>query len=257
MLAYGGNDYKPPTSVQYSLGIQHQLSQAVTFGVQYAGDTTYHQNIQKHINTVPLNDPNRINICGAACGSTTPYNQTDQDRFFPGFGDIALLENTARGHYDSLRVALRATNLHRLTLSAAYTYSHGIDITSNDRWDSVSNPFNLQYDRGNSQLDRRHIAVFSYIYELPLLRNSSGMMKSLVGGWHLSGVSTFETGTPLNITYGLDNLGLGGGTTNRRRREDILSEDAGEMVQHFCTCGSCAIAVRYVGPQSNLRTWQG
>jgi hypothetical protein len=40
-------------------------------------------------------------------------------------------------------------------------------------------------------------------------------VKALLGGWTLSGIATFESGTPISINAPNDNLGLGGGTTNR------------------------------------------
>jgi hypothetical protein len=55
------------------------------------------------------------------------------------------------------------------------------------------------------------------VYDLPFAQHSSNMAyKTLVGGWGISGVTVFQTGNPIQITYnGTDTLGLGGGTTNR------------------------------------------
>ena len=39
--------------------------------------------------------------------------------------------------------------------------------------DSVSNPFDLGYDRGSGGLDRRHILKLNYIYNMPFFANSS------------------------------------------------------------------------------------
>jgi len=37
----------------------------------------------------------------------------------------------------------------------------------------------------------------------------------VLGGWELSSIATFESGNPISISGGPDNLGYGGGTANR------------------------------------------
>jgi hypothetical protein len=211
-----GNNFKLPTSIQYSFMIQRQLRQDATFSVAYVGNSNYHQPEALNINTVPLNDPNRLAICGGNCSYTgSPYNP-NLDRFYPGFAGITQVEAAGNSNYHSLQLSLRMNEWKGLTVSGAYTYSHSIDEVDLDLNASLSNPFNRLYDRGSSAQDRRHVATISYIYTLPFLRNSSHFVaKSLLGGWELSGITLFETGTPLNVTLGFDNLGLGGGTTNR------------------------------------------
>jgi hypothetical protein len=54
------------------------------------------------------------------------------------------------------------------------------------------------------------------MYDFPFLRNSTNRTKkALLGGWQLSGIYTLESGTPFSIGGGPDNLGYGGGTSNR------------------------------------------
>jgi hypothetical protein len=45
--------------------------------------------------------------------------------------------------------------------------------------------------------------------------HSHFVTKSLLGAWDILGVTLFQTGVPLSVTLGYDNLVLGGGTTNR------------------------------------------
>jgi hypothetical protein len=54
------------------------------------------------------------------------------------------------------------------------------------------------------------------VYNIPFFMHADSFAeRSVLGGWVFSGVTTFETGLPANVTYGTDTLGLGGGTTNR------------------------------------------
>jgi hypothetical protein len=48
---------------------------------------------------------------------------------------------------------------------------------------------------------------------LPLFSKSSGLTKTALGGWEWSGITTFQTGIPFNVTNGMvgDNAGVGNG----------------------------------------------
>ncbi len=58
--------------------------------------------------------------------------------------------------------------------------------------------------------------MISYVYELPFLKSDNHkVLRSVAGGWTVSGITMFETGTPLTVGLGYDNLGLGGSTNSR------------------------------------------
>jgi hypothetical protein len=145
-------------------------------------------------------------------------------RIFRGFAGITQVENSTNSNYNSLQGSLRMENRFALTLQLSYTYSHEIDIQSGDLGSTtqqgaggnLSNPFDTQYDRGSGVIDFRHVFNANFIYYLPFAKHSdSAAMRLLAGGWQLSGVTTAQSGNPLNVTYSPDTLGLGGGTTNR------------------------------------------
>jgi hypothetical protein len=52
-------------------------------------------------------------------------------------------------------------------------------------------------------VDVRHIGVLSFVYDLPIFRNSGNRFaKSVVGGWELAALWTVQSGLPLQITLG-------------------------------------------------------
>lgn len=220
-LAY--SDYQLPTSMQYSFQIQQQLSARTVFSIGYVGDSNYHQPDVRNINTVPLNDPNRLAICGGNCGYTGAAYNANFDRQYPGFAGITMTEAATGSNYNSLQLSLNVQDWHGLMLQAAYTWSRELDYTTADL-NTLSDPFNRAYDYGPGSFNRTQIAIFSYNYDLPFFRNTShALTHALLGGWSLSGITMFETGTPLNITMSADTLGLGGGTTNRPNAVGALS----------------------------------
>ena len=82
-------------------------------------------------------------------------------------------------------------NRHNLTMQFAYTWSHEIDIQSGDLGSTniagsggtVSNPFNLRYDRGSGVLDRRLIFNVNYDYRLPFWLHGGNWLEHGVLEW--------------------------------------------------------------------------
>ncbi|MGH9510736.1 MAG: carboxypeptidase regulatory-like domain-containing protein [Terriglobales bacterium] len=222
--------YKNPGTAMFSLGVQRQLSQSVIAVVQYVGSRGWHQSIDIPINTLPLTDP-----CNAAnpndlCLPNQPYDlrQNVQKgslnpnlvRLFPGFSSVTQESNVSNFNYNSLQAGIRVENRHGLTMQLAYTWSHEIDQVANDL-NGASDPFNLAYDKGSGQYDRRHIFNANFVYSLPFFEHSTnGLLHGTLGGWQLSDVTVIQSGNVPNggngVVYtGTDTLGLGGGTRNR------------------------------------------
>jgi len=226
--------YTPPGTAQFSLGVQRQLAQSVIAVVQYVGTTGWHQNNDRAINTLPLtridpNDPtgnpyfDRQGVAGQLKDSTgkgLPALNANLYRQFPGFSSITQEENASNFSYNGFQAGVRMENRHGLTLQLAYTWSHALDTNSNDL-NMVSNPFNIHYDYGSGQLDRRHIFNANYIYVFPFFAHGNALQRTFLGGWSFSGITVVESGSPVTsnnvsgVTYSPDVLGLGGGANNR------------------------------------------
>jgi hypothetical protein len=230
-------NYPPPGTANFSFGVQRQLAPSIVLQVQYAGSLGWDQNDDRHVNTLPLTDPNNpsnpYDLRQAVAGQVPnpsgsgnlPAVNANLYRIFPGFSDVNQEENETNFAYNSLQAGVRVENRHGLTTQVAYTWSHVIDEVANDL-NGLSNPFNPRYDRGSdTSFDRRHIFNVSYIYASPFFAKSSNLAaREVLGGWEISGVTVVERGVPQYIHYtgpiagttGLtDTIGLGGGTTNR------------------------------------------
>jgi Carboxypeptidase regulatory-like domain/TonB-dependent Receptor Plug Domain len=153
----------------------------------------------------PLTNQAALNL-NISCGNVNP----DLYRPYQGYDSIYGIIGGANSSYNALQVSGRQ-NTGGLQLTLAYTYSHSID-NSSDRYDSsFVNSYALSSYRASSVFDQRHIFTVSYIYDLPILRHSSGLKGSLLGGWQLSGITTAQTGEPVTIVNGgaYDNAGVG------------------------------------------------
>ncbi len=57
-------------------------------------------------------------------------------------------------------------------------------------------------DYGPANWDVPHRFVASYIYELPFFKKSSnGFLKYVLAGWQIAGVTTIQSGIPVNVTF--------------------------------------------------------
>jgi Carboxypeptidase regulatory-like domain len=221
--------YPAPAVAQFSVGIQHEVAPSVVWIVQYVGNVAWSQNIDNPINNFPLSTPFNIRADagdGSNKSGTNPGGRNLANanfyRSFQGYAGITQQQNTTNGSYNGFQTGLRIQNRWGLSGEADYTWSHEIDITSYDLA-TISNPFNVDYDYGSGALDRRHIFNINYIYELPFFKNSTGLMKTVLGGWELAGTFIAESGyvgalqsnQGVGLSVGYDPVGLGGNYTNR------------------------------------------
>src|SRR5664279_1767333 len=192
--------YPPPGTVNYSLGVQRELAPSVVAVLQYVGSTGWDQNDDRQVNTLPLTNPNNpANPYDLRQGVANGSLNAHLYRIFPGFSGINQEENETNFNYNALQAGIRVENWHSLTAQVAYTWSHAIDVVSNDL-NQLSNPFDAGYDRGSGGFDRRNIFNATYIYAFPWYANSSNRAaRWFLSGWQFSGVTVAEGGTPLRI----------------------------------------------------------
>jgi hypothetical protein len=195
------NMYKLPVSYQYSAGVQRSLNARTVLSATYVGTQTRHQSDYQEWEL-----PSAALLSGlVASNSRTQYNQ---DVPYLGYGSLRMAQNEANGHYNALQVSVNGQLTRDLQLSAGYTLSRSIDAfnTGNSAGDlsNVSNPYaGWRYDVGPSYFDRTHVAFVNFVYEAPFFRNaSSHLVKTVIGGWQLSGIVNVMSGAPLNMTSG-------------------------------------------------------
>src|SRR6267378_3184567 len=216
------NNYKLPTSYQYSLGVQHSLSAKSVLSVSYVGNQNRHQSDRSEYNLPnPSALPALINGAKYSLAPGLPY---------PGFRSIRLTAAEANTHYNGLQVDLNSQVGRDLQLRAFYTLSRAEDPsnggTGGGDLNNVSNPYlGWRYDIGPSGFDRTHVAVANFIYDIPVFRsNQSRLMKATLGGWQVSGIVTMESGLPINI--GISGGQGGNGLPNATNRPDLVGQIA-------------------------------
>jgi hypothetical protein len=213
------NDYKPPVSYQWSVGVQHAIGTRSVFSISYVGNVGRHQNDYRNINL--FNETQIPEVAGLIKGQPALNYNIAPGLPYPGFNSITLSENEANTHYNGLQMDLNSQLSHDLTLHAIYTVSHAVDPTTagggGGDLGTVSNPYaGWLYDAGSSGYDRLNVGLVDFIYDIPLFRHTeSRLLKTVVGGWTVSGIVTMESGLPININLSGGQGGNGVGGNNR------------------------------------------
>ncbi len=203
-------DFKTPYSHQYNLNIQWEFMKDYLLEVGYVGTSGVNLLTRRQLNPALIRTSG-VNNAGNTDARRVFNQGNPQNAEFGGavFSCITNQETSANSNYNSLQATLSKRFSKGLYFQNAYTWSHCIDnssgLRSNTRWD------NPRADRGNCDQDIRHRNVLSYIYELPFYKDQRGFAGKILGGWQMSGVTVFQTGTPFNITEPTDRSLSGAG----------------------------------------------
>ena len=227
-------NYKNPASYQWSIGVQHQLWSGTVVQASYVGNVGRHENYADDINSPLLSNPLGPQVVAGSLNinAIRPYQ---------GLGSVVLYENAGVSKYNGLQTQMRMQATKGLTLQIAYTYSKAYDETSGSAaggnggdLGTIANPYNLRYDYGISTYNRSNIFIGNYVYQLPFFRDASNKaVKTLLGGWTLSGIITAESGLPLNVTLSANTLGM----SNYSNRPNLVAPVTypNDVAQYFST----------------------
>lgn len=210
---------KTPYTSQYALNLQWQPITSVLLEAGYVGSKGTHLPTQRLINQALLASPS-----SPVNGITTNTAANASLRApFIGFSTSGLvyLEDDTDSSYNSLQLSATKRLSHGLQFLVSYTFSKSLDNNSGGStsvFNTVSGDQNdLKQNRGLSDFDRRHRFVVNYIYEAPywgFALPKNRVTNTIFGGWELSGVTTWQSGSPFSIA---DTTGatLYGETTSR------------------------------------------
>jgi len=136
---------------------------------------------------------------------TTGARNNDFLRPYLGYGDINQVTWSANSRYDSLQVQVNRRYIGGFRYGVAYTFSKSQDTTSDDRDGLVfaTGGTGRDYNSFNwapSDYDQRHIFTVNYIWDVPIFRRGHGLLYKALGGWQLSGTTSFATGKPKDVS---------------------------------------------------------
>jgi hypothetical protein len=188
---------------QWSFDIQREIMAGASLDLQYVGSHT--QNLDRSFfNNTPAPGPGLV----------------DPRRPSQKFRDRRIIQNDLIANYDAVSIILRKRMRHGLQADAHYTWSKTRDMaTHSNGGGRTMNDYDIWADYGPAAWDVPHRFVASYIYDVPFLKSSpNAFVRYVVAGWQVAGVTTIQSGTPVNVTLTGDPANIGAGN----QRPDLV-----------------------------------
>lgn len=191
-----------------TLDIQHEIGLNTVVDVAYVGTFGRHLNDVRNINAVHevVNDGG--NLALTRFGNLDPtQNQLSNQAFlsdnlfrpYAGIGNIPMRFYDANSSYHSLQVSLKRRFTRDLGFDANYTWSSAMDYADSYNG-TLPSYLPATYVYGKAGFDVNQHLVLDWVYNLPTF-GQDWLLKSGLGGWAVSGIASFQSGFPMNITY--------------------------------------------------------
>ena len=218
-----------PNVQSFSLQVQQDLGFDTVLSVGYVGTLSRHLTEDFNLNAIPYGalftraaqDPSRFP------GGVVPDEEADLPqvyrdaglkftgqfalpadflRRFPGYNTIQLKTFGGSANYHSLQLTAQRRFRQGLTFGLAYTWSKALGTSTDNEGNFINIVCSRCYDYRVLNFDRTHVLVVNYLYDLPKLRSDNWLVKGVLNGWQITGVSQFLSGQPLELAYSIPNI---------------------------------------------------
>jgi len=200
-----------PYTEQYNLAVEHQFSKGLDIRIGYVGQRNFKQNNASGSGNVAPD----INLNVPQVGVTVQSRRLVQP-----FSTISLMIDP-----------IFHSTMNAFQVGVHKQYSHGFMINAEYQWTRILGTENLEDPSGSNTNDSYgniagitpQVFVVSYSYALPfgtgqaLFGGAGNIVNKLIGGWQISGITSFQTGQPFSVTYTAPGspIGLVSGRANR------------------------------------------
>ena len=179
-----------PVTQQWNLTVEQQIGNDWFTRASYIGAQTHHALwTRENINIPNVQQPN------VPLQAQRPYQP---------WGEIDDSHTGGKVNFDQLQLELKKRLSAGFLLQVEYSYTRSLDdvpVTG-----GAQNPSNNNADYGNSDSIPRQVLVFNYLYDLPVGRGrtfkiSNKYLDGVVGGWSVSGITTYSGGAPFSVSF--------------------------------------------------------
>jgi hypothetical protein len=207
-----------PYTIQMNLDVQQSLPHEFTFDIAYVGNRGRKQQQSREggidFDQLPvadlalgshLNDSVANPYFGSITTGTLAAATTSRGQLLKQYSQftsvLPLFLSGGNDQYDGLQLRLDKRFNSGLQLQGSYVWAKNFDNSTNHQ-----NSFDPMADYAVSSQDMRQRFIMSYIYQLPFGRGHmfgshiSRLEDAFIGGWQVNGITTIQTGTPLQIS---------------------------------------------------------
>ncbi len=187
---------------QFNINVQHEFPKDFMVQAGYVGSLGDR-----------LWDGYQANAAPYSAGGTAGNAQSRRPFLPQYYGGITRIATIGYSNYNSLQVTARKRLSAGYTMQVAYTYSKSLDAGSYADADSgteqnPASPVIGEYAR--SDFYQKQLFRLNGIWDLPQFRNL-GFVRQAVGGWEVTGLMNYSSGTPFSVTTGAAAPWLGAG----------------------------------------------
>lgn len=194
--------YRDPYIQSWNLTYERALPAKFTLDISYVGNRAVRAPIQ-----YDLNADSTVLGGGVASQPLSGFCFTDPISLKKTCRTASTTERFADGQsdYHALQVKFDRRVGSGLTLTTSYTYGKALgNIEENgENSNGIQYYINFRRNYARADFDRTHMFVQSQIWDLPFGKGrrwlQNGPLNTVLGGWRVSNVITFMTGTPLNF----------------------------------------------------------
>lgn len=190
-------DTKSPEAWTWNFTVEREMPWHSLLSVAYVGSHGVHLQRQADINQPTL--ATVLANPGVNINSLRPYK---------GYGSIRMSDGVATSQYKSLQISWSRHFSQGLLFGLSYTLAKSMDNGSNVR-DVVPDTYNTSMMWGPSEFDARNNVIANFAYKLPFFSNQRGLAGQALGGWEVSSLLQFQSGTPCGVAGPSDYAGVG------------------------------------------------
>jgi hypothetical protein len=177
-----------PNMINWNLGITHAFTNNLSLEISYVGNHGSNLTGFVDLNAINPNDPREI-----ACGHCEDPSHRPFAVAFPYLEFINQTVNDARSNFHSLQTTLTERTTHGLSFTAGYTFGHGLDNGSLNRFGNLpQDSLNPGLEYGNSDFDVRNRFTVTATYDIPGVKGFAQLLE----GWKLNTIVSIQGGLP-------------------------------------------------------------
>jgi hypothetical protein len=215
-------DYPTMRLYSWNFTLEKDLGRGLGLRSSYVG------NVGRH-----LSRSVRVNACVPGPTECLSRAATDPTRRkWTQFGiDAGQRAGDGESNYNAWEIELQKRFANGLLFDVNYSFARAFNYLAQAS-DPVADP-KSRYDYGPVAQQPIHILHWNYVYELPYGSgkrwgaSANRIVNAALGGWQLSGIGTWQSGTPLTVTAGVGQSPTGAAANRADRIADGALDHGG------------------------------
>lgn len=209
-------DFKSGKTQAWNFSVEQQINSTTAIRVAYVGSESYHQSYIQDDNFAGYSYCTYYN--NATCALPTQANVNNGTLKLPvapysNFTGLLEYDSGGTSDYHSLQAVVQRHMSHGLQVQSSFTWQKTMDVASSANIAATQagliNLKNLRYSRGISSASIPFSWTTNFVYRSPELKGQSLLIRETLGGWELSPIARWQSGTPFSIGGGSSNSAYG------------------------------------------------